>query len=175
MAAEDVEMLGFVSNVTKLWMHDPASWEVMLDAVRASARGAGLSIAERGVATVTAATAMGDSYCPLAWGNKLGNETTPDLAASVLLGTHELLDDRSRVIADWSRKVAAGAATTTEDIARLCDVGFANAEIVRLTMFIALRVAFSTVNGALGARPEQDYVDHVPDAVREAWLQVRAR
>ena len=27
MAKEDLEMLGFVSNVTKLWMHDPVSWD----------------------------------------------------------------------------------------------------------------------------------------------------
>ena len=170
MAKEDLEMLGFVSNVTKLWMHDPVSRDVIFDAVRASAKGAGLSIAERGVATVVAATAAGDSYCPLAWGSKLGTATSPELAASVLLGSDELLDERSRAIAAWARKaVAAHEQATTEDIDRLRTVGFTDPEIVRLTTFIALRVAFSLINGALGARPEQEYVDHVDVQVRAAW------
>jgi len=47
--------------------------------------------------------------------------------------------------------------------------GFDDAQILNLTMFVALRIAFSTVNGALGARPEPEYLDYVDPAVREGW------
>lgn len=47
--------------------------------------------------------------------------------------------------------------------------GFDTAQILRLTLFVALRVAFATVNGALGARPEREYVEHVDPVVRDAW------
>ncbi len=172
MAAEDVDLLGFVSNATKVWMHDAASHDLLFDAIAACAHGAGLSVAERGVAIIAAALVSGDTYCPLAWGEKLGQKTTPELAASVLLGSDDLLDERNRVIARWSRKVGRGAATTTDDIELLRSVGFGDPEIVRLTLFIALRVAFTKVNAALGATPEQAYVDLVDGSVRDAWLRV---
>ncbi len=173
MALEDVEALGFVTNATKAWMHEPAAFELLFAAIGISACEAGLSIAERGAAIIAAALVAGDTYCPLAWGEKLGQATTPELSASVLLGTDDLLDERSRVIVEWSRTVAAGELTTAAHIDRLRDVGFTKAEIVHLTQFIALRVAFTRINGALGAFPEQGYVNLVDDVVREAWLQVR--
>ena len=43
--------------------------------------------------------------------------------------------------------------------------------MLSLTTFIALRIAFSTVNGVLGAAPEQAYVDVVDPVVRAAWAQ----
>ena len=73
-------------------------------------------------------------------------------------------------MAAWTRIVATtpGSATPA-DIARLRIVGFDNIQILRLTLFIALRIAFSTVNGALGARPEAEFVEHVDPALRAAW------
>ena len=56
-----------------------------------------------------------------------------------------------------------------EDVERLRVAGFDDAQVLRLTLFTALRVAFSTVNLALGARPEQPYVDLLDDTVRRAW------
>lgn len=172
MASEDVEALGFVSNATKMWMHEPAAFELLFAAIGTSAREAGLSIAERGAAIIAAALVVGDTYCPLAWGEKLGRATTPELSASVLHGNHDLLDERSRVIVEWARTVAAGELTTAAHIDRLRDVGFTKAEVVHLTQFVALRVAFTRINGALGAFPEQGYVDLVDEVVREAWRHV---
>jgi len=50
-------------------------------------------------------------------------------------------------------------------------LGFTAAQVLSLTIFIALRIAFSTVNGVLGAAPEQAYVDVVDPVVRAAWEQ----
>ena len=170
LSSQDLDTLGFVANVTKLWMHDPTAWDELFTLIGSTAQAAGLSIAERGVATVIATALAGDSYCPLAWGNKLAGETTPELAASVLRGSDDMLDDRSRAVAAWARKIASEPrSTTAADLDPLVAVGFDHAQILRLTLFVSLRIAFSTVNGALGAQPEHEYVDLVEHPVRDAW------
>jgi SAM-dependent methyltransferase/alkylhydroperoxidase family enzyme len=170
LAAADVDALGFVMNATKVWMHDPARHDQLFDLITGSARAAGLSVADRGVATIVAASEIGDTYCPLAWGQKLSNAASPELAASVLGGSDDLLDDRGKALATWARKVANNPqGITADDVDGLVQAGFDDAQILDLTLFVALRIAFSTVNGALGARPEPEYLDYVDPAVRESW------
>lgn len=170
VADAEADELGFVTSATRLWMHDAMLHDALFGLVVPTGRAAGLSIAERGIATILAAALAGDSYCPLAWGHKLAKATTPQLAASVLLGSDDLLDERGRAVAEWTRKVVASPGSTVPgDIEGLRAVGFDDAQILRLTLFIGLRVAFSTVNLALGARPEQEYLDLVDEVVREAW------
>ena len=167
---EDVDELGFVTNATRLWMHDPAASEELFALIGSTARAAGLSVADRGVATVVGASVAGDTYCQLAWGDRLADATTPEAAASLLGGSTALLDDRGRAVADWARKVAAAPGSiTADDVDELLRRGFDRAQVLRLTLFVALRVAFSTVNLGLGARPEEEYVELVAPEVREAW------
>ena len=176
LSADDVAELGFVSNVTRLWSHDPEASEQLFELIGACAQGAGLSFAERGVATIISATLIGDGYCPLAWGDKLAGATTAEIAGSVLGGSAALLDDRGRAVAAWARKLATEPRSVTPaDVDDLIEAGFDRAQVLRLTLFIALRIAFSTVNGALGARPEAAYVEHVDPVVREAWERLPAR
>jgi len=171
LAEEDLSDPGFVMNVTRLWMHDPGTMAALFELIVPTGRAAGLSVPERAIATIVGTALAGDTYCPLAWGDKLARATTPEVAAWVLLGSDELLDDRGRAVAAWTRiVVGAPGSATPADVARLRAVGFDSAQILRLTLFIALRIAFSTVNGALGARPEPEYVEHVDRAVRAAWL-----
>lgn len=171
MANADLEELGFITNGTKLWMHDPEAFDVLFNTIGAAARGARLSIAERGIATIIATHLIGDTYCPLAWGEKLARETTPALAASVLNGSDSQLNEREAAIAAWARAVAGGITPTAEHVDRLRDAGFSSDAILRLTLFIGLRMAFSHVNGALGARPEDAYLAYVDPVVRDAWTQ----
>jgi len=167
---DDVSALGFLTNATRLWMHDPALHDRLFDVIIGSARAAGLSVADRGVATVVATREIRDTYCPLAWGEKLSKETTPELAASVLDGSDDLLDERGKALAAWALIVARDPQdVTAADLDGLRRAGFDDAQILNLTLFVALRIAFSTVNGALGARPEQEYLDHVDPTVREGW------
>lgn len=171
LADDDLTSLGFLTHATRLWMHDPALHDRLFELVIGSARGAGLSVTDRGIATVVAAGESGDTYCPLAWGDKLAKETTPALAASVLSGSDDLLDQRGRALSAWALTVARDPqSATAADLGPLIEAGFDERQILNLTLFIALRLAFSAVNGALGARPEQEYVDSVDPAVREAWL-----
>jgi len=51
---------------------------------------------------------------------------------------------------------------------QLREVGLGDREIFEATSFIAFRLAFSTVNDALGAAPDKQLVDEAPELVRAA-------
>lgn len=172
MAESDLSGLGFVNNGTRLWMHDPAAYEDLSRLLGSTAKAAGLSMADRGLVTIVGTARAGDSYCPLAWGHKLSVETTPEVAAAVLSGSDELLDERGRALTAWARRVAGDLhPATPSELDQLREAGFEPTQILRLTLFVALRIAFSTVNGVLGARPEPAYVQLVDPVVREAWTK----
>jgi hypothetical protein len=59
-------------------------------------------------------------------------------------------------------------ATTEDDVARLREVGLGDRVIFEATVFVAFRLAFSTVNDALGAAPDRQLADSVPPPVRAA-------
>lgn len=67
----------------------------------------------------------------------------------------------------WARAVVRRpSATTAADVQALRDAGFDDRQIFAITLFVALRLAFSSVNGALGARPDRQLFDRAPAAVR---------
>jgi alkylhydroperoxidase family enzyme len=47
----------------------------------------GLTFGQRGILVTAAASAVGDSYCSLAWGEKLGKASGAAVAAGVLDGS----------------------------------------------------------------------------------------
>jgi hypothetical protein len=72
-------------------------------------------------------------------------------------------------MATWARTIAADPnATTAVDVAALHDAGLSDAEIFAITAFVALRLAFSTVNDALGAAPDDELRASAPPEVRDA-------
>jgi len=166
---EDLADDGFVSNVSRLWAHQPGTlkqlFAVMSDAFRAS----GLSFRQRGILVTAAASTLGDSYCSLAWGGKLAKATDAGLAAGVLSGGDAGLTDQEKAIARWARTVATDPnATTPADIQALRECGLDDGQIFAVTAFVALRLAFSTINDSLGARPDAELAQSVPREVREA-------
>jgi hypothetical protein len=50
----------------------------------------------------------------------------------------------------------------------LRDAGFDDQQIFAITLFVSLRLAFSSVNDALGARPDRELAESVPAPVRDA-------
>ena len=165
---EDLAEDGYVSNVSRLWAHQPDTlrqlFALMSDAFGAS----GLSIRQRGI-LVTAASALGDSYCSLSWGGKLAAAADPALAAGVLTADDAGLTEQEKAIADWARTVASDPnATTPADIQALRDRGLDDGQIFAITAFVALRLAFSTVNDSLGAQPDAELARSLPAEVREA-------
>ena len=76
-------------------------------------------------------------------------------AAGVLRGIDEGLSSNERAMAGWARKVARNPNdTTAADVQVLRDAGLSDSQIFTITVFVALRLAFSTVNDALGVLPD---------------------
>ena len=163
----NVDSQGFVMNLTKAWAWRPDVYEAFA-ALRALLLSKS-SLTRRDQAVIVCATAaqLGDSYCSLAWGKTLAAEASPVSAAAVLAAreTHELTG-RDRALAAWARKVVADPNGTTEsDIASLRAAGFSDVEIFEITALIAFRLAFSSVNDALGAAPDWELANAVPSEV----------
>jgi len=166
---EDVEDLGYVMNGSRIWAHLPAEVDALFALMGRAKSIASLSMRERGILVTATASTMGDSYCSLAWGKKLADAAGPDLAASVLTGTDGALTPAEQALATWARRVASDPNATTESaLDGLRDAGYDDPQILAITLFISLRMAFSTVNDALGARPDRELHDAVPPQVRAA-------
>jgi alkylhydroperoxidase family enzyme len=58
--------------------------------------------------------------------------------------------------------------TTAAGVEQLRTAGLSDREIFEATAFVALRLAFSTVNDALGAAPDSELAAQVPERVRAA-------
>jgi uncharacterized peroxidase-related enzyme len=166
---EDVAEDGYVMNVTRLWSYNAPLVTSLFELMGQALADQHLSFRQRGILVAACASTLGDSYCALAWGSKLAGVSEPDLAAAVIRGTDEGLSDDERELASWARKVAADPnRTTTEDVESLRSVGFTDAQIFAITAFVALRLAFSTVNDALGVGPDTALQAAAPRAVVEA-------
>ncbi len=165
----DVEAYGYVMDLNRAWAHQPDTHDALFDLLGSVAREGGLSMRERAVLVAACASTLGDSYCSLAWGRKLASESDPELAAAVLTGSDDGLSDAERAMAGWARQVARDPnGTTAADVQALRDAGLDDARIFAVTAFVALRLAFSTVNDALGAVPDDELRASVPDEVRAA-------
>ena len=161
--------MGYVMNSTRLWAHDPDALDGLSDLLGHVVRAGSLTYRQRGILITSCASALGDSYCSLAWGNKLAAEAGVGVAEHVLRGDDAPLDDSERVLARWARQLARDPnSTTAGDVQALRAAGFDDAQILAITVFVALRIAFSTVNDALGARPDRELGAEVPPEVRDA-------
>ena len=166
---EDLEDGGYVWNVSRLWAHQPDTLRQLFELMSRAFRASGLSFRQRGILVTAAASALGDSYCSLAWGGKLGQASDADVAAGVLTGTDAGLTDQEKAMAEWARKVARDPnATSPADIQALRDCGLDDGQIFAVTTFVALRLAFSTINDSLGAQPDAELARSLPREVREA-------
>jgi len=166
---EDLADGGYVWNVSRLWAHQPDTQEQLFGLMSEAFKPSGLTFRQRGILVTAAASALGDSYCSLAWGGKLGKACDTAIAAGVLNGSDAGLTDQEKAIAAWARKVARDPnATTPSDIQALRDSGLDDGQIFAITAFVALRLAFSTVNDSLGAQPDGQLAQSLPAEVREA-------
>lgn len=166
---EDLQGAGYVTNVSRLWAHLPSALNSLSDLMGETTRAASLSSTQRATLVTAAASALGDSYCSMAWGKRLSEATTPEIAAAVIWGGTEGLDDTDQALARWARLVATSPnSISAEDVQALRDVGFDDSQIFAITAFVALRLAFSTVNDALGSVPDRELKNTTPEPVRSA-------
>ncbi|MEU4678495.1 hypothetical protein [Micromonospora sp. NPDC023737] len=170
-AAYDADVIsdGYVNNLTRVWCWRPdvlTSFQALRADLLAES---GLSSREVAVMVTATAAARGDAYCALAWGSRLAELSDEATAARVLQGVDSDLSDREVALAGWSRQVVHDPNATTEaDLDRLRDAGLSEQEIFEATTWIAFRLAFSTINDALGARPDAQLAERAPKLVREA-------
>lgn len=162
----DLASYGFVMNLSHVWAHLPEAHTRLFELL--GLLGSGFSMRERGILITATASTIGDSYCSWAWGWKLTEAADAGVAAGVLAGSDAGLTPREAALAAWARTVASRPVSSTEaDVAALRDAGWSDDEIFRATTFAALRMAFSTVNAALGARPDAELAALAPPEVGE--------
>src|ERR1700691_2649886 len=76
---DDLADGGYVWNVSRLWAHQPDTVNGLFELMSQAFKASGLSFRQRGILVTAAASALGDSYCSLAWGRK--RRQAPDPAA----------------------------------------------------------------------------------------------
>jgi uncharacterized peroxidase-related enzyme len=166
---EDLADGDYVWNVSRLWAHQPDTIRALFELMSAAFKPSGLSFRQRGILVTAAASTLGDAYCSLAWGGKLAGVSDADLAAGILNGSDAGLTDQEKAMAAWARKVVRDPnATTPADVQELRDAGLDDEKIFAITAFVALRLAFSTINDALGAQPDAELAESLPAEVRKA-------
>lgn len=167
--AGDLDGQGYVMNLTRLWAHVPEAQHLLSQVLEAVTDAGGLTFRQRAVLVAATAGELGDSYCALAWGTRLAAEVGDGVAAGVLRRDDSGLDEAERAMAGWARRVCADPnGTGAEDVDVLRRAGFDDRQIFCITTFVALRRAFSTVNDALGARPDAELVTAAPEEVAAA-------
>jgi uncharacterized peroxidase-related enzyme len=169
MFDEDIAELGYVMNVSRLWAYQPATVAGLFALLQQANSVDRLSLRQRAILVTACASAFGDSYCALAWGSKLAKASDAQTAHRVLAGADDGLSTSERAMAGWARKIARDPnATTALDVQHLRAAGFSDSEIFTITVFVSLRLAFSTVNDALGLRPDAALRSTAPASVRGA-------
>ncbi|MBG6095614.1 carboxymuconolactone decarboxylase family protein [Nocardioides sp. WG-D5] len=173
--AEDLADDGYVWDLTRVWAHQPEMKEQLQRLFDATADAAGLTLRDKAMIVIAQAVAVGDSYCAVAWGKRLSAWSDPKTAIAALTGDEEPFSEREHALAAWARTVARSPGSSTpRDIERLRDAGFSEPQIVALTIYAGLRTAFSSINGALGARPDITLADALDPAVRTVITWGRA-
>jgi uncharacterized peroxidase-related enzyme len=166
----DLNELGFVMNLSHAWAWRPEVCEDFSALRSLLTTSSSLSQRELAVIVCSTAASLGDSYCALAWGKKLAAESGASIAAAVLQGSEGAGSaTRDRALSAWARKVAKNpTATTAADVDELRAAGLSDQEIFEATVLAAFRLAFSTVNNALGVRPDWQVAAAAPPEVRSA-------
>lgn len=172
--ARDIVEDGRVTNLSRLWAHAPSLRVGLLEAGNDAARVAGLGLRDRALLVTAVAATLGDRYCALVWGTRLAEAAGPDTARDVLYGAHARLAARDRVLADWAHRVTTDpVGALRADIETLRDLGMDDAQILGLTVFVAVRRAFASVNDALGLPPDAELLATCMPVIREGLPPVR--
>ena len=168
----DLDDSGYVMNLSRLWAWRPEVGEAFSALRSLLMKDSALSRREFGVLVCATASSLGDSYCSLAWGKQLAAASDAAAAAAVLLDLpSKALTARELALASWARQVARNPnSTATQDVQSLREAGLSDREIFEATAFVAFRLAFSTINDALGAHPDWQLAESVPPEVRAAVI-----
>jgi alkylhydroperoxidase family enzyme len=165
---DDLDQLGFVMNVTELWGRQASTMTEFFELIGRATQGH-LTFRERGLLVLAATSTFGDSYCSIAWADKLSSTIDPVITAAVVRGDDSGLTPMEQAMVAWVRRaVQRPNATTPADIDELRAAGLDDDKIFATTFFASMRLAFSTVNNALGAHPDDELRERLDPQVRAA-------
>lgn len=158
---------GYIQNYVRLWAWRPDILLAFDEARQLLVSTALLSAREIAILNSITASRLGDAYCSIAWGAKLADASDDSTAAALLRGEDApSLTRRERTLVKWASGVVEDPnGTTREDVEALRAAGLSEPEIFEATVFVAFRLAFSTVNDALGAQPDRRLAQSAPPAV----------
>jgi uncharacterized peroxidase-related enzyme len=161
---------GYVMNLERAWAWRPDIAEAFATVRKQLIEGSSLTLREIALLTCTTASVVGDSYCSLAWGTKLARMLGAEAVADVLQGVDPLTSTtREAALRRWSEQVVRDPnGASANQVEKLRAAGLSEREIFEATVHIAFRLAFSAVNDALGAQPDQQLVSATPPEVRAA-------
>jgi len=161
---------GYVMNLEHAWAWRPEVADAFGALRKQLMETSSLSAREFAVLVCAAARTLGDSYCALAWGTRLAQQADARTASAVLGGVGAAeLTAREQALRSWAEQVVRDPnGARAEQIDALRSAGLSEREIFEATAFVAFRLAFSSVNDALGARPDAALGAAAPPEVRAA-------
>jgi uncharacterized peroxidase-related enzyme len=159
---------GYVMNYQRAWAWRPEVADAFALLRRQLIERTSLKPTEVALLVCTTARVLGDSYCSLAWGTKLAGLRGTGAAAEVLQGKDPSgSSDREVALRQWAEQVVRDPnGTSATQVEALRASGLSDKEIFEATVHIALRLAFSAVNDALGARPDHQLATAAPAEIR---------
>ena len=102
---ESLSSDGYVPNYVRLWCWRPEILEAFAKLRADLLADPTLTAREVAVIVASTASALGDSYCSLAWGEKLAELSDGETASNVIHGVDTGLSEREAALAAWSRAV----------------------------------------------------------------------
>ena len=161
---------GYVMDLERAWAWRPEVADAFAALRKQLTDRSALQPREVALLVCATARARGDSCCALAWGTRLAGIAGPEFAARVLRGeSGETLSRRERALQQWAELVVRDPNSATPGhVGELRAAGLTDREIFEATAFVGLRLAFSTINDALGAPPDAELVAAAPAPVRAA-------
>lgn len=159
---------GYVMNLERAWAWRPDVAEAFALVRRQLVAATSLTPREIALLGCTTARALGDPYCSLAWGMRLAGLRGASAVADVLRGMDPPASTaREIALRRWAEQIVNDpSAASAMDIQKMRIVGLSDREIFEATVYVAFRLAFSTVNDSLGTLPDHQLVAAAPPQVR---------
>ena len=166
---DDAADLGYVMNDSQLWAHLPDGHDALFDLLGDMVTSRGLSVPRARRPRGRLRVCLGDTYCSLAWGNKLAEKPIADWPRR---SAGRRRAGSTTGSGPWPAGHAGSPATRTAPRNRTSRrsraAGYDDGQVFAITGFVALRLAFSTVNDALGACPDAELAASAPAEVRRS-------
>lgn len=164
----DLAADGYVMNSTRLWIHRTDVQASYVDLRSLLTRESTLSERELAVLVTATASARGDPYCSP--GQRLAHLVGEGVS---IADTHRRSSPDTHATGLLSPPGLALSPPTRTRPRRACaaaprDCGLTDREVFEAACFVAFRLAFSTVDNALGAEPDLQLAQAAPASVREA-------